>query len=46
MTDSQLRAMSRNKKEYGLDADKFRPERFLEGNPRDPADYVFGFGRR
>jgi len=39
-------AMSRNKKDYGPDADAFRPGRFLEANVRDPATFVFKFGRR
>jgi len=39
-------AMSRDEKEYGPDVDAFRPDRFLEADVRDPASYVFGFGRR
>lgn len=38
--------MSRNEDIYGAEVDKFRPERFLETNRRDPALFVFGFGRR
>lgn len=41
-----LWAMSRNEKDYGPDAHAFRPDRFLYSNARDPASYVFGFGRR
>jgi len=39
-------AMARDKEVYGSDADKFRPERFLEAELRDPQLFVFGFGRR
>jgi len=39
-------AMARNKGIYGPDADLFRPERFLEGDLRDPERIVFGFGCR
>jgi len=39
-------AMARNEKDYGSDAGIFRPDRFLESNVRDPATFVFGFGRR
>jgi len=39
-------AMSRDEDDYGPDADVFRPERFLEADRRDPASFVFGFGRR
>jgi len=38
--------MARNKTVYGDDAHLFRPERFLESELRDPARFVFGFGRR
>ena len=41
--------MSRDPAEYP-DPDAFRPDRFLGTDnskpPRDPVDYVFGFGRR
>ena len=38
--------MSRDPEEYP-DPESFEPERFLQDSPpRDPADYVFGFGRR
>jgi len=39
-------AMSHDMDEYAPDPDTFRPERFLEGKPRDPFLYAFGFGRR
>jgi len=39
-------AMARDRNVYGLDADDFRPERFLEAELRDPTKIVFGFGRR
>jgi len=39
-------AMARDKNVYGDDAHLFRPERFLESELRDPARFVFGFGRR
>ena len=43
------RAMSRDEARYS-DADKFMPERFLDAKgiltDDDPADFVFGFGRR
>lgn len=44
MARSANRMMS---KEGCSDPEVFRPERFLE-NPglRDPAEYIFGFGRR
>ncbi|KAM5545117.1 hypothetical protein V8D89_001228 [Ganoderma adspersum] len=46
MINPNIWAMSRNPDEYP-DPECFRPERFLRDNPpRDPADYVFGFGRR
>lgn len=35
----------RSKSVYGEDADKFRPERFMNGDVPDP-DYAFGYGRR
>lgn len=38
--------MSLKKEDYGEEPKLFRPERFLEGDVRDPASYVFGFGRR
>ena len=38
--------MSRDKKDYAPDPEVFRPDRYLEANPRDPSQYVFGFGRR
>jgi len=39
-------AMSRDMSEYAPDPEVFRPERFLEGKPKDPFLYAFGFGRR
>ena len=38
--------MSRNVEDYGFDPEEFRPERFVDTDARDPAEYVFGFGRR
>lgn len=38
--------MTRDQAVYGSDADAFRPDRFLEGDLRDPRKIVFGFGRR
>lgn len=38
--------MSWDGKEYAPDPDAFRPDRFLDSGARDPARYVFGFGRR
>jgi len=39
-------AMSRDERDYAPDPEIFRPDRYLEANPRDPSLYVFGFGRR
>jgi len=41
-----LWAMSCDMDEYAPDPDTFKPERFLEGKPRDPFLYAFEFGRR
>ena len=42
----RCRALSKDSEEYP-DPDAFKPERFLAENPpRDPDDYIFGFGRR
>ncbi|KAF5349119.1 hypothetical protein D9756_009494 [Leucocoprinus leucothites] len=44
--------MLHNEETYGINPDKFQPERFLDEkgqlnrNMRDPADVAFGFGRR
>jgi cytochrome P450 len=38
--------MAHDEEVYGPDHDSFRPERFLESDARDPAKFVFGFGRR
>ena len=44
--DMLFRAMSRDQVEYGPDVEAFNPERFLDSEAMDPAQYVFGFGRR
>ncbi len=45
-----IRAILHDKTVYGDDVDKFRPERFLQGNNLNPdiphPDAAFGFGRR
>ena len=50
LTALLARAMSRDEAVYP-NPDRFLPERFLKDgnidpNVRDPADFVFGFGRR
>jgi cytochrome P450 len=45
-THPQDRFMSRDPRNY-KNPNKFDPSRFLGENPeRDPADFIFGFGRR
>ena len=40
-----FRQMSRDPEIYE-DPESFRPERFIDGKPLDPRQFVFGFGRR
>jgi cytochrome P450 len=39
------RAITQNPDVYD-DPQSFRPERFIDGNPLDAKEMVFGFGRR
>lgn len=41
-----IRGMGRSEEYNGPSPHEFRPERFLETERKDPASYVFGFGRR
>ena len=43
--ETPYRAITRDPEIYD-DPQSFRPERYLDGNPIDARDMVFGFGRR